>query len=71
MASQAGELKAQGAEATRDQNIAEDVERKIVEESKNAGYQAYQFDPNATPKQKSAQARAVGAEWVSVHSHMN
>ncbi|KAH0562191.1 hypothetical protein GP486_003113 [Trichoglossum hirsutum] len=61
MASQVGELKAQGAEeAARQQSsevTSEDVERKIVEESKKAGYQAYQFDPDATPEQKAAQAR--------------
>jgi hypothetical protein len=64
MASQVGELKEQGAEeAARQQNsnaASEDAERKIVEESKKAGYQAYQFDPNATPEQKAAQARTVG-----------
>ncbi|KAH0543566.1 hypothetical protein FGG08_002127 [Glutinoglossum americanum] len=62
MASQVRELKAQGAEeASRDQSsnvTSEDAERKIVEESKKAGYQAYQFDPDATPEQKAAQARA-------------
>ncbi|KAI9802260.1 MAG: hypothetical protein M1825_002981 [Sarcosagium campestre] len=62
MQSQAAELKQQGAvEAAQDPNnnvSSLDAERKIVDETKKAGYQAYQFDPNATPEQKAAQARA-------------
>ena len=57
----ASQLKAE--EAARDPNsnvTSEDAERAIVEETKKAGYQAYQFDPSATPGQKAAQARAVG-----------
>jgi hypothetical protein len=57
----ASQLKAE--EAARDPNsnvTSEDVERAIVEDTKKAGYEAYQFDPNATPAQKAAQARAVG-----------
>lgn len=60
----ANELKQQGAlEASRDpqSNVsAEDAERKIVEESRKAGVAAFTFDPDATPEQKRAQARAVG-----------
>lgn len=59
----AGELKAQGvAEASRDPNsstTANDAQRKIVTESKKAGVAAFTFDPDATPEQKAAQARAV------------
>ncbi|KAI9759882.1 MAG: hypothetical protein M4579_002007 [Chaenotheca gracillima] len=62
MQSQAAELKQQGAEdAARDPNskvTSEDAESKIVEETKRAGGQAYQFDPNASPEEKAAQARA-------------
>jgi hypothetical protein len=61
--SSAGELKAQGVvEAAQDPNstvTAEDAQRKIVQESKKAGVAAFQFDPNATPEEKAAQARAV------------
>lgn len=61
--SQAAELKQQGAlEAARDPNSsvsAEDAERKMVKETVNAGHHAYQFDPNASPEEKAAQARAV------------
>jgi hypothetical protein len=61
---EAGELKAQGVEeASRDpeSNVtAEDAERKLVEEATKAGAQAYQFDPNASPEEKAAQARSVG-----------
>ena len=51
-----------GGEASRDPNTnveAEDAEKKMVEETKKAGYQAYQFDPNATPEENAAQARSV------------
>jgi hypothetical protein len=63
MQSQVAELKQQGAlEAARDPNsrvTAEDAERKMVKETVNAGHRAYQFDPNASPEEKAAQARAV------------
>jgi hypothetical protein len=59
----AAELKAQGVEeSARDPNTsttANDAQRKIVEESKKAGVAAFTFDPDATPEQKAAQARAV------------
>jgi hypothetical protein len=58
-----GELKQQGAEeAARDPNTsvsAEDAERVILNESKKAGAVALQFDPNASPEEKAAQARSV------------
>lgn len=49
-------------EAAADPNskfTAQDAERVIVDESKKAGAAAFQFDPNATPEEKAAQARAV------------
>ena len=59
----ANELKQQGAiEASRDPNsnvTAEDAERKIVEDSRQAGVTAFTFDPNASAEEKKAQARAV------------
>jgi len=59
----ASELKQQGAlEAARDPEssvTADDAQKKIVEESKKAGVTAFTFDPDATPEQKKAQARAV------------
>lgn len=62
-ASQAGELKAQGViEAAQDPNskvTADDAQQKIVAESKKAGVQAFTFDPDASPEEKAAQARAV------------
>lgn len=39
---------------------SEDAQKKITEDAKKAGVAAYQFDPDATPEQKAAQARAVG-----------
>ena len=75
MASQVGELKAQGAEeASRDENsevTADDAERKIIEETKKAGYEAYQFDPDATPEQKAAQARSVSLLLVQRQANMS
>lgn len=63
MQSMAAELKQQGAlEAARDSNsnvTAEDAERKMLEETRKAGAQAYQFDPDASPEEKAAQARLV------------
>lgn len=60
---EASELKQQGAiEASRDPGStisAEDAEQKLLEESKNAGVAAYSFDPDASPEQKRAQAKAV------------
>ncbi|PHH90809.1 hypothetical protein CDD83_2608 [Cordyceps sp. RAO-2017] len=57
------ELKAQGAiEAAEDPEslvTADDAEREIVELSRNAGVAAFNFDPDATPEQKRAQARAA------------
>ncbi|KAK4129332.1 tricalbin [Parathielavia appendiculata] len=59
----ANELKQQGAiEASRNPNsnvTAEDAERKIVEDSRQAGVTAFTFDPNASPEEKRAQARAA------------
>jgi hypothetical protein len=59
----ANELKQQGAiEASRDPNnnvTAEDAERKIVENSRQAGVTAFTFDPNSSVEEKKAQARAV------------
>lgn len=61
--SEAAELKTQGViEAAQDPNsgvTAADAEQKIVSESKKAGASAFTFDPDATPEQKAAQARAV------------
>lgn len=63
MASSAPEIKAQAAvEMAQDPDssvTAAAAQKKIVEESKKAGVAAFEFDPNATPEQKAAQARAV------------
>lgn len=63
MATQAAELKQQGAvEAARDNNssvTADDAQNMIVKESKKAGVEAYTFNPDASPEEKAAQARAV------------
>ncbi|KAK3300034.1 C2 domain-containing protein [Chaetomium fimeti] len=62
----ANELKQQGAiEASQnpESNVtAEDAERKIVEDSREAGVTAFTFDPDASPEEKRAQARAAVPE---------
>ncbi|KAL9615361.1 MAG: hypothetical protein Q9167_000189 [Letrouitia subvulpina] len=58
----AGELKSQGAaEAAQDpaSNVtSQDAQNVMANESKKAGVAAYQFDPNASPEAKAAQARS-------------
>lgn len=70
LSSRAGELKSQGVvEAAQDPNskvTAEDAEHSITNESKKAGVAAFQFDPDATPEEKAAQARSVSGLW-SLH----
>ncbi|KAH7364213.1 C2 domain-containing protein [Rhexocercosporidium sp. MPI-PUGE-AT-0058] len=70
--SNAAELKTQGVvEAAQDPNssvTAEDAEQRIVAESKKAGVAAFSFDPDATPEQKAAQARARVPEGFH-HEH--
>lgn len=62
------ELKQQGAIETA-QNAAqdpqsevraEDAEQELIDETKKAGMPAYQFDPDASPEEKAAEAQAVG-----------
>lgn len=65
--SRAGELKSQGAAmAAQDPNnkvTAEDAERVMTDESRKAGIPAFQFDPNASPEEKAAQARSVSSKF--------
>lgn len=59
----AGEFKSQGAiEAARDPNsqaTSQDAQHVMAAESKKAGVEAYEFDPDASPEAKAAQARSV------------
>ena len=59
----AAEIKTQGAvEMARDPTssvTADDAQKKMVQESSKAGVPAFTFDPNASPEEKAAQARAV------------
>ena len=59
----AAELKQQGAfEAAADPNstvTAADAQAKAELESKKAGVGAFSFNPDASPEEKAAQARAV------------
>ena len=63
LTSRAAELKSQGAaDAARNPDskvTPEDAENVMTEESKKAGVAAFQFDPNASPEEKAAQARSV------------
>lgn len=63
LSSHAKELKQQGAiEAAEDENsrvTAQEAEKLMVDESKKGGAVAFQFDPDATPSEKAAQAEAV------------
>lgn len=58
-----GEVKQQAAsEAARDPTSAmsaEGAEQVILDESRKAGAVALQFDPDASPEEKAAQAKAV------------
>ena len=40
---------------------ANDAQKKLVEESKNAGVAAFTFDPDASPEEKKRQAAAVSS----------
>ncbi|KAF2090400.1 tricalbin [Saccharata proteae CBS 121410] len=59
---EAAELKEQGAiEAAQDPNTAvspHDAERAVLREATKAGAPAMEFDPDASPEEKAAQARA-------------
>ena len=63
LTSRAGELKSQGAAmAAQDPSnkvTAEDAEAVMTEQSKKAGIPAFQFDPDASPEEKAAQAKSV------------
>jgi hypothetical protein len=63
LGSNAKELKQQGAlEAAQNDNgkvTAQDAEQVLVDESRKAGAAAFQFDPDASPEEKAAQAGAV------------
>jgi len=61
--SETAELKQQGAiAAARDPHskvTVKDAERVLVEQTKAAGGAAFNFNPNASPEEKAAEARAV------------
>lgn len=60
---EASELKQQGAiEAAQDREssvTADDAQKKMLQESKAAGLTAFTFNPDDSPEEKLAQARAV------------
>lgn len=70
LGSHAKELKQQGAmEAAQDQGTgvtAQDAEKILVEESIRGGAAAFQFDPDASPQEKAAQAEAVSISLYSL-----
>jgi len=65
-AAQEAELKTQGViEAAQDPNSkvsSEDVEKKMLEESRKAGVPAFHFDPNASTEEKKAMLKDVSFE---------
>ena len=67
------ELRQQGAvEAARDPQssvTADDAQRKIVEDSRNAGVAAFTFNPDASPEEKSAQVRDVSVALAPLCAH--
>lgn len=73
--SRAGELKSQGAtEAAPDPSsrvTAQDAEDVMANESRKAGIAAFQFDPNASPEAKAAQAAAVSYPKTEANSNTN
>ncbi|MCJ1309428.1 hypothetical protein MMC25_003087 [Agyrium rufum] len=62
LSSQANELKSQGAvEAAQDPHSkidANDARKTLMDEAKKAGGAAYEFNPDASPEEKAATARA-------------
>ena len=70
LSSRVGELKSKGAEeAAQDPSSkvsAEDAEKIMRDESNKAGIAAFQFDPNATPAEKAAQARSVSVSKLNI-----
>ena len=65
LTSRAEELKAEGAvQAAQDPDSgvnSQDAQQVMANEAKKAGVAAFQFDPDATPEEKAAQARSVRA----------
>ena len=72
--SRVGELKSQGAamaaQDPKNQVTAEDAEGVMTEESRKAGIPAFQFDPDASPADKAAQARSVNPIFFPSVSRM-
>ena len=66
--SHANELRAQGAvEAAQDPNsnvTAQAAEKVMTHEARKGGSAAYTFDPDATPAEKAAQAKAVRRQYT-------
>jgi len=64
------ELKQQAAlNAARDPDssvTSEHAGHKLVEEARKGGSAAYRFDPDASPEEKAAQAKAVGLSRFSL-----
>ena len=50
---------------------AEQAEKVILDESRKAGAVAMQFDPDATPEEKAAQAKAVWSSTLPPNYRLN
>ena len=49
----------QDAQNPNSKTTSEEAQQALINETKAAGGAAFQFDPDATPEEKAAQARAV------------
>ena len=58
------------AQDPKNQVTAEDAEGVMTEESRKAGIPAFQFDPDASPADKAAQARSVNPIFFPSVSRM-
>lgn len=52
----------QDAQNPNTQTTSEDAEQTLINDTKKAGGAAFQFDPDASPEEKAAQARAVSIQ---------
>ena len=71
LSSRAGEQEAKNTieEAAQGKTSAQDARNVLEAESKKAGVPAMQFNPDATPEEKAAQARAVSPYQLPLLVH--
>lgn len=62
---QAHEAVIQDAQNPNSQTTAEDAQQALIDNTKRAGGAAFQFNPDASPEDKAAQARSVRLDLTS------